>query len=146
MEGIWPEAVAEFGTETRQRVSSLAAGCAQVVGTRLAHGDLAAAQPGPAVYALLDSLADSVLVAQAIRDAAGQLTDFSIEHVSPGFSDPEGRTSAELAGLTLLEAYPASVSAQGLFALARQVLADGVLQHADGLLVWLDIMGQSQTA
>ena len=103
-----------------------------MIGTRLAHGDLAPAQPRPAVYTLLDSLADSVLVAQAIRDPAGQLTDFSIEHVSPGFSDPEGRTSAEVAGLTLLEAYPASVSGRGLFALARQVLADGVRQHVPG--------------
>jgi serine phosphatase RsbU (regulator of sigma subunit) len=132
MEAIWPEAVTEFGTETRQRLSSLAAGCAPVIGTRLAHGDLAAVQPRPAVYTLLDSLADSVLAAQAIRDAAGQLTDFCIEHVSPGFSDPEGRTSGEVAGLTLLEAYPASVSGQGLFALARQVLADGVPQHVPG--------------
>ncbi len=132
MEAIWPEAVAEFGIETRQRLSSLAAGCARVIGTRLAHGDLAAAQPRPAVYALLDGLADSVLVAQAIRDAAGQLTDFSIEHVSPGFGDPEGRRSAEVAGLTLLEAYPASVSGRGLFALARQVLADGGPQHVPG--------------
>jgi serine phosphatase RsbU (regulator of sigma subunit)/PAS domain-containing protein len=132
MEAIWPEAVAEFGTETRQRLSSLAAGCAPVIGTRLAHSDLAAARPRPAVYTLLDSLADSVLVAQAIRDTAGQLTDFYIEHVSPGFSDPEGRSSAEVAGLTLLEAYPASVSGRGLFALARQVLADGVPKHLPG--------------
>ena len=132
MEAIWPEVVTEFGTETRQRLSSLAAGCAPVIGTRLAHGDLAAARPRPAVYTLLDSLADSVLVAQAIRDTAGQLTDFCIEHVSPGFSDPEGRSSAEVAGLTLLEAYPASVSGRGLFALARQVLADGVPQHVPG--------------
>jgi serine phosphatase RsbU (regulator of sigma subunit) len=132
MEAIWPEPVAEFGTETRQRLSSLAAGCARVIGTRLAHGDLAAAQPMPAVYTLLDSLADSVLVAQAIRDAKGQLTDFSIEHVSHGFGDPGGRTSAEVAGLTLLEAYPASVSGRGLFALASQVLADGVPRHVPG--------------
>jgi serine phosphatase RsbU (regulator of sigma subunit)/PAS domain-containing protein len=136
MEAIWPEADAEFGIETRQRLSSLAAGCARVIGTRLAHGDLAAAQPRPAVYALLDGLADSVLVAQAIRDAAGQLTDFSIEHVSPGFSDPEGRTGAEVAALTLLEAYPASVSGQGLFALASQLLADSVPRHIPGPGIW----------
>ena len=92
MEASWPEPVAAFTTEIRQRLSSLAAGCARVVGARLAHGDLAAAQPKPAVYALLDSLADSVLVVQAIRNDAGQVTDFSIEHVSPGFRDPAGRT------------------------------------------------------
>ncbi len=134
MEASWPEPVAAFTTEVRQRLSSLAAGCARVVGTRLAHGDLAAAQPKPTVYTLLDGLADSVLVAQAIRDHAGRVTDFSIEHVSPDFRDPAGRAGSDLTRLTLLEAYPASVSGQGLFALARQVLADGVAQHVPGPL------------
>jgi serine phosphatase RsbU (regulator of sigma subunit) len=132
MEASWPEPIPAFTTEIRQRLSALAAGCARAVSARLAHGDLAAAQPKSAVYTLLDGLADSVLVAQAIRDDAGQVTDFSIEHVSPGFRDPAGRT--DLTGLTLLEAYPASVSGQGLFARARQVLADGVAQHVPGPL------------
>ena len=134
MEASWPEPFAAFTTEIRQRLAALAAGCARVVGARLAHGDLAAAQPKPAVYTLLDGLADSVLVVRAIRDDAGQVTDFSIEHVSPGFRDPAGRTGSDLTGLTLLEAYPASVSGQGLFARARQVLADGVAQHVPGPL------------
>ncbi len=132
MEVSWPEPVAAVTAEIRQRLSSLAAGCARAVSTRLAHGDLAAGQPKPAVYTLLDGLADSVLVAQAIRDDAGEVTDFSIEHVSPGFRDPAGRT--DLTRLTLLEAYPAGVSDQGLFARARQVLADGVAQHVPGPL------------
>ena len=132
MEASWPEPVPAFATEIRQRLSSLAAGCARAVSARLAHGDLAAAQPKSAVYTLLDGLADSVLVAQAIRDDTGQVTDFSIEHVSPGFRDPAGRTG--LTRLTLLAAHPASVSGQGLFARARQVLADGVAQHVPGPL------------
>ena len=132
MEASWPEPVPAFTTEARQRLSALAAGCARAVRARLAHGDLAAAQPKSAVYTLLDGLADSVLVAQAIRDEAGQVTDFSIEHVSPAFRDPAGRT--DLTRLTLLEAYPASVSGRGLFARARQVLADGVAQHVPGPL------------
>ena len=134
MEACWPEPAAVFTAEARQRLSSLAAGCARVIGPRLAHGDLAAAQPRPAVYALLDGLAGSVLVAQAIRDDAGRLTDFGIEHVSPGFADPAGRPGPDVARLTLLEAYPASVSGQGLFARARQVLAGGVPQHVPGPL------------
>ena len=32
-------------------------------------------------------------------------------HLSPGYVDPAGRPPAELAGLTLLEAYPASAAA-----------------------------------
>ena len=92
MEVSWPEPLAAFGTEVRQELSALAAGCAPVIAARLAHGSLAAAHPRAAVYALLDGLADSVLVVQAIRDDSGRVTDFSIEHVSPGFRDPAGRT------------------------------------------------------
>ena len=62
------------------------------------------------------------------------MTDFSVEHVSPGYQDPEGRTGADLAGLTLLEAYPASVSGQDLFARAVQVLAAGTPQRVPGPL------------
>jgi PAS domain-containing protein len=134
LEASWPEPVGEFASDVRPRLSALAAGCARAISARLAHGSLAAAQPKAAVYTLLDDLADSVLVAQAIRDDAGRVADFSIEHASPGFRDPAGRTAADLARLTLLEAYPASVSGQGLFARALQVLADGVPQHVPGPL------------
>ena len=134
MEAGWLAPLGSFGTDTRQYLSALAAGCARVLAARLPHENLAAAQPREAVYTLLDGLADSVLVAQAIRDDAGRVTDFSIEHVSPGFRDPAGRTAPDLIGLTLLEAYPASVSGQGLFARARQVLTDGGPQHAPGPL------------
>ena len=90
MEVSWPGSMA-FTAEIRQHLSSLAAGCARVIAARLAHGDLAAAHPKEAVYTLLDGLAESVLVVRAIRDADGELTDFSIEHVSPAFRDPAGR-------------------------------------------------------
>jgi hypothetical protein len=133
MEVSWPEPLA-FGTEVRQELSALAAGCAPVIAARLAHASLAAAHPREAVYTLLDGLADSVLVVQAVRDDSGQVNDFSIEHVSPRFRDLEGRTGDDLARLTLLEAYPASVSGQGLFARAMQVLADGAPQHVPGPL------------
>ena len=134
MEVSWPEPLAAFGPGVRQELSALAAGCAPVIAARLAHGSLAAAQPRAAVYTLLDGLADSVLVVQAIRDDSGRVTDFGIEHVSPRFRDLAGRTGNDLARLTLLEAYPASVSGQGLFARAMQVLTDGAPQHAPGPL------------
>jgi hypothetical protein len=134
LEASWPGPLGAFSTETRQHLSSLAASCAQVVGARLAHGNLAAAQPKAAVFTLLDSLAESVLVVQAIRDGGGQVTDFSIEHVSPGFCDPAGRTGADLTRLTLLTAYPASITGSGLFSRARQVLRDGAPQHVPGPL------------
>jgi len=134
MEASWPGPRPAFTAEVRQHLSALAAGCARVIAARLAHGDLAAAQPQEAVYTLLDDLAESVLVARAIRDEAGRLADFSIEHVSPAFRDPAGRTEIDLTRLTLLEAYPASVAGSGLFARAGQVLTDGVAQHVPGPL------------
>ena len=134
MEVSWPEPLAAFGTEVRQQLSALAAGYALVIAARLAHGSLAAAHPKAAVYTLLDGLADSVLVVQAIRDDNGRVTDFGIEHVSPGFRDLAGRTGTDLARLTLLEAYPASVSGRGLFARAMQVLTDGVPRYVPGPL------------
>src|SRR6266536_3356554 len=135
MEVRWPGPMA-FTAKVRQHLSSLAAGCARVIAARLAHGDLAAAHPTEAVYTLLDDLAESVLVVRAVRDADGELADFSIEHVSPAFRDPAGRadTNTDLTRLTLLEAYPASVTGSGLFARARQVLADGVSQSVPGPL------------
>jgi hypothetical protein len=134
LEASWLAPLGSFGDEARQQLRALADGCARVLAARLPHGHLAAAQPKAAVYTLLDDLTDSVLVAQAIRDDAGRVADFSIEHVSPGFRDAEGRTAADLTRLTLLEAYPAGVSGRGLFARALQVLADGVPQHVPGPL------------
>jgi serine phosphatase RsbU (regulator of sigma subunit) len=133
MEVSWPGSMA-FTAEVRQHLSSLAAGCARVIAARLAHGDLAAAHPKEAVYTLLDDLAESILVVRAIRDADGEPADFSIEHVSPAFRDPAGRADIDLTRLTLLEAYPASVAGSGLFARARQVLADGMTQFVPGPL------------
>jgi serine phosphatase RsbU (regulator of sigma subunit)/PAS domain-containing protein len=132
MEVGWRTPLPGFGTEIRGQLSALAAGSGRVIGARLAHGNLAAAHPKPAVYALLDSLAEAVMAVRAVRDDAGRVTDFSIEHVSPGFRDPAGRKGTELTGLTLLEAYPASVAGQGLFTRATQVLADGAAQHVPG--------------
>jgi PAS domain-containing protein len=133
MEASWPDPRA-LTAETRQHLVALAAGCARVIGVRLAHGDLVAAQPRPAVYRLLDDLAESVLVIRALRDADGRLADFGIEHISPSFRDPAGRTDLDLTRLTLLEAYPSHITGSGLFARARQVLADGVSQHVPGPL------------
>ncbi len=145
MEASWPEPIADFTAAARQNLSALAAGCARILGARLALGDLAAAQPKAALFTLLDGLADSVLVLRAIRGEGGQVADFSIEHASPGYRDPVGRAGTDLIGLTLLEAYPASVSGQGLFARAAQVLADGVPQHVSGPLgESLGLAGQTQ--
>jgi serine phosphatase RsbU (regulator of sigma subunit) len=130
----WP-GVAELNGDVRPRITAIAAGCARVLGARLAHGDLAAAQPRKALFELLDQLAGSVLVVRAIRDATGAVTDFAVDHISPGYIDPAGRPVAELAGLTLLEAYPLTTAGHGLFVRALWVLDDGQPQHLPGPLV-----------
>jgi serine phosphatase RsbU (regulator of sigma subunit) len=81
---------------------------------------------------LLGQLADSVLVVEPVRDADGGLADFLIAHVSPGYVDPAGRPAVDIAGRTLLDAYPDSASSNGLFARASRVLADGRPQFAPG--------------
>ncbi len=81
---------------------------------------------------LLSQLAESVLVVEPVRDADGGVADFLIAHVNPGYVDPAGRPSGEIAGRTLLEAYPDSASGNGLFVRAARVLADGTPRFAPG--------------
>jgi serine phosphatase RsbU (regulator of sigma subunit) len=83
---------------------------------------------------LLDQLADSVLVVAPIADAHGGSVDFDIVHLSPGYIDPAGRAAHDIAGRTLLEAYPDCASGGGLAARAARVLADGAPQYAPGLV------------
>ena len=91
---------------------------------------------------LLDQLADSVLVVAPIAGAdpdadahAGNApADFDIVHLSPGYIDPAGRAPRDIAGRTLLEAYPGSASGDGLAARAARALADGAPQYAPGLV------------
>ena len=87
---------------------------------------------------LLDQVADSVRVGAPVADAgacapAGR-ADFSIVHLSPGYIDPAGRAPRDIAGRTLLEAYPDCASGDGLAARAARVLADGAPQYAPGLV------------
>jgi serine phosphatase RsbU (regulator of sigma subunit) len=84
------------------------------------------------VFTLIDEIADSVLILRPARDAEGTVADFAMVHKSPGYVDPAGRGPAELAGLTLLEAYPSSGSPDGLFARASRVLATGRAEHVPG--------------
>jgi len=122
----------EFDPDTRGLLAAMAAGFADVLGVRLAYGHLGAGTPSPAVFAALDQIADSVLLARPLRGAGGEVTDFAIMYLSPGYADPLGRPAAELAALTLLEAYPASASGDGLYARAERVLASGRAEHVAG--------------
>jgi hypothetical protein len=87
---------------------------------------------------LLDQLADSVLVVAPVAvggaGAGNTPADFRIVHLSPGYIDPAGRAGPDIAGSTLLEAYPGCASGDGLAARAARVLADGAPQYAPGLV------------
>jgi len=81
-------------------------------------------------------MADSLLVLRPLPGDDGEIADFAIVRVSPGYADPAGRpaeeAAKELAGLTLLQAYPSSTAGDGLFARARRVLASGRAEHVPG--------------
>jgi len=125
----WPTARGEFDVATRVWVSAAVAGFADVLGLRLAYGPVGSVAPSLPIFRALDQVTESVLVVRPLRDADGGVVDFGVVHVSPGYVDPGGRPPAELAGLTLLEAYPASASGDGLFAIAERVLANGRAEH-----------------
>lgn len=128
----WEAARDEFAASFRQRLSGTVAGFAEVLGLRLAYGPVGSTAPSPAVFTALDQIADSTLLVRPLRDEQGRVADFAIISLSPGYIDPAGRPAKDLAGLTLLEAYPASMSCDGLFARAERVLATGRAEHVPG--------------
>jgi hypothetical protein len=128
-EAWWPTPRGVFDVATRVWVSAAVAGFADVLGLRLAYGPVGATAPSPPIFRALDEITESALVVRPIRDADGTVADFRVIHVSPGYVDPGGRQPGELAGLTVLEAYPASVTGDGLFAIAERVLASGRAEH-----------------
>src|ERR1700722_17311343 len=104
--------------------------------TRSRRGEMTAASGDQ--LRLLDEVADSVLVVVPVANAgvgaqAGR-ADFSIVPPSPGYIDPAGRAPRDIAGRTLLEAYPGCASGDGLAARAARLLADGAPQYSPGLV------------
>ena len=133
-EAWWGTERRDFDADTRERLSAVVAGFADVLGVRLGSGPIGSTTPSPAVFATLGEVTDSALVVRPLRDDRGEITDFAIVYLSPGYADPAGRPGAEIAPLTLLEAYPRSTSGDGLFARALRVLGSGRAEHAPGLV------------
>ncbi len=129
-EAWWPSRRGVFDVSTRGSVSAVLAGFAEVLGLRLAYAPVGSTALSPGIWAALDQLCESVLVVRPLWDAGGTVLDFQVVHLSAGYVDPAGRPRAELAGLTLLEAYPASACGNGLFAMAVRALASGRAEHA----------------
>jgi stage II sporulation SpoE-like protein/ANTAR domain-containing protein len=132
MEVWWPGSLDRFGQRTRTHLIAAADGFAEVLTLRLSHGDLRPAASESAMFGILDEVTGSVLVARPLHDPEGSCADFAIKHVSPGYVDPAGRPAAEITGLTLLEAYPASGSGDGIVARALRISAQGRAEHVPG--------------
>jgi serine phosphatase RsbU (regulator of sigma subunit) len=134
-EAWWPEPRDGFDVSSRAAVAAALAGFSDVLALRLAYGPVGSTAPALAVFRALDQVTESVLVVRPLWNAEGALTDFGLVHMSPGYVDPAGRPAAELAGLTLLEAYPASGTGDALFAMAERILASGRPEHLTGPVV-----------
>jgi serine phosphatase RsbU (regulator of sigma subunit) len=134
MEVCWPQPRAEFPDALRQQAADLAGACAQLLSDRVTRGELAPAQSRPALRGLLDGLLDTMLVASAVRDPDGTVTDFRIDHLSRDFLDSGGRRAIDLTGRTLVEAYPMTARPGGVLDLAARALATGEAQFLPGPL------------
>ena len=129
VEAWWPTRRTVFDVSVRSGAAAVLSGFADVLALRLAYGPVGSTAPSPAVFLGLDQISESALVVRPLRGADGSVTDFRVVHMSPGYVDPAGREAATLAGLTLLEAYPSSVTGDGLFAMAERVLRSGRAEH-----------------
>ncbi len=112
LEVCWPEPLRDEPPGLRDRLTGLAAGCADVLDTQRELSE-------PAVFRLLDALAGPVLVVRAVRRQDGAVADFRVGYASDGYPDPDGRGPAELTGVTLTAAYPGGTP---LSALAHDAL------------------------
>ena len=135
MEVCWPQPRAGFPHSVRQQAADLAQACAELLGPRLARGDLANAGSRPAVRGLLDSLLETLLVATAVRDRDGRIMDFRIDFAGEALPDSAGRNASEVAGRTLLEAYPTAATAGGVLEHAIRALHTGQAQYLPGPIV-----------
>jgi serine phosphatase RsbU (regulator of sigma subunit)/PAS domain-containing protein len=132
MEICWPAPLADFPAPLRGELTALAKACGQIIGVRLRHGRLAAGPGASWLYGLLEGLLDRVLIARAIRERDGRITDFSIDYLSEGARTMAARSARELTGRTMLEVYPAAALAGGLFECAVKALAAGEPQRMTG--------------
>lgn len=124
-EVCWPEPIGAFSAPLRRQLLALADLCAQALGPGQPGAGPGADGEGQWILGVVEGLADSVLYAQAMRDGDGQVTDFRLTYLSPDFDDPAGRKGADLAGGSLLGAYPGAALPGGLFDVAVEVLRTG---------------------
>jgi serine phosphatase RsbU (regulator of sigma subunit) len=134
VEAWWQAPRKQFDVSTRERLGAVLSGFTEVLSLRMAYGPVGSVSPSPAIFTALDEIGGSVLIVRPLRDANGEITDFAIAYLGAEYADPAGRPAAELAGQTVLAAYPASTSGDGLFARAVRVLTSGHAEHVAGVV------------
>ena len=132
MEVCWPQPRAGFPDTLRQQLGDLAQACADLLSTRAANGDFAMVRSRPALRGLLDSLLESMIIASAVRDGEGQISDFRIDYAGGYVRHTAGRNASELTGRTLLEVYPTAAAVGGVLERAVRTLTTGQAQHVPG--------------
>ena len=132
MEVCWPQPRAGFPDTLRQQVGDLAQACADLLSTRAANGDFAMVRSRLALRGLLDSLLESMIIASAVRDVEGQISDFRIDYAGENVRDTAGRNASELTGRTLLEVYPTAATVGGVLERAVRAFTTGQAQHVPG--------------
>jgi serine phosphatase RsbU (regulator of sigma subunit)/PAS domain-containing protein len=128
----WPEPLADFPAQLRRQLISLADLAAHALATQLPDGDRAARHRASWIFGLMDGLLEGFIFFRAVRDDAGEVTDFRVDHVSARFRDPAGRGPGELAGRQMLELYPEAALGGGLFDGCVQALVTGEPQYVSG--------------
>ena len=131
----WPEPLADFPAQLRRQLISLADLAAHALVTQLPDGDRAAGHQASWIFGLMDGLLEGLIFFRAIRDDGGEVVDFRVDHISASFRDPAGRPAAELAGRQMLELYPDTAHAGGLFDSCLQALRTGEPQQVSGEIV-----------
>ncbi len=130
MEICWPRPREDFPDPLRQQVGDLARACAQLLSGRAARGELTAVRSRPALRGLLGGLLETMLVASAVRDSTGAVTDFRIDYATS--SARRHQAGPKPGGRTLVEAYPVTAQAGGVLDHAVQALATGQPQYLPG--------------
>ncbi len=131
----WPEPRADFPGPLRRQLTALADLAGHALVTQMPGGDQAARHRASWIFGLMDGLLEGFMFFRAVRDDDGEITDFSIDHVSARFRDPAGRGAAELTGRQVLEVYPAAALAGGLFDSCARAIATGEPQYVAGEIV-----------
>ncbi|WP_035793079.1 SpoIIE family protein phosphatase [Kitasatospora mediocidica] len=130
LEICWPEALPPQSQSLQRQFETLASLCATALETTPPAGvdagaDRAADHRTAELLELVDALPDPCLVLQPVFDTAELPADYLIRYVNAGFVDFAGRPRSAVVGARMLEAYPLSAEAGGLWEKVGHVLATG---------------------